>query len=154
MTGTDPVLSCPSAQPDMAGAEVFGVVDVAEGAPRIAYLKANAVISPEVMASLGVVDPVRVFRFSGKCENGRCAQFDGGRCGLGARIAAQLPAVVDALPSCRIRASCRWFAEQGGDICLRCPQVVTLVPPEMTALRTAARGDAEPISPPPAQSPP
>jgi hypothetical protein len=36
-----------------------------------------------------------------------------------------LPAVVDVLPICTIRASCRWYAQEGRDACLRCPQVVT-----------------------------
>jgi len=46
--------------------------------------------------------------------------------------------VVSELPSCQIRDTCRWFAEEGGAACLRCPQVVTLVPSEQNALRHAA----------------
>lgn len=133
-------LSCPSAQPDMAQARVFGVVAGTPDRPQVAYLKAEAQVDAAMLAGLGEVDPTRVFRFAGACENGRCAQFDGGRCGLGGRILSMLPAVVDRLPSCQVRATCRWHEENGDAICLRCPQVVTLVPPEQNALRTAAVG--------------
>lgn len=141
MSADDPVLSCPSAQPDMVDADIFGVVTGAPDAPRIAYLKKSAKVGEAMLASLGDLDPTRVFRYAGRCENGRCAQYEGGRCSLGQRIATQLPAVVSQLPSCRIRASCRWFAETGEAACLRCPQVVTLVPPEQNGLRQAAQPD-------------
>ena len=39
-----------------------------------------------------------------------------------------LDPVVDALPSCSIRNTCRWFADQERAACVRCPQVVTLIP--------------------------
>ena len=138
MDGADPPLSCPSAQPDMVDAHAFGIVSGTVEKPQIAYLKRDAEVTPEMMAQLGDLDPTRVFRFSARCESVNCAQFDGGQCGLGKRIAAQLPPVVAALPSCQIRATCRWHEENGDSICFRCPQVVTLVPPEMTALTQAA----------------
>ena len=133
-----PPMSCPSAQPDMVDAHVFGVVAGSAEEPRVAYLKRSAEITGEMMAGLGDLDPTRVFRFSARCESGRCAQFADGRCGLASRIADQLPAVVDTLPSCQIRATCRWHREIGDSVCLRCPQVMTLVPPEQNLLRQAA----------------
>ena len=138
MDGADPPLSCPSAQPDMVDARPFGIVSGTAQEPRIAYLKRDAEVTPEMMAQLGDLDPTRVFRFSARCESTRCAQFEDGQCGLGKRIAAQLAPVVVALPSCQIRASCRWHEENGDSICFRCPQVVTVVPPELTALTRAA----------------
>ena len=43
-TSTLSPFSCPSAQPDMAEARVIGVVSGTAEAPRIAYLKAEAVM--------------------------------------------------------------------------------------------------------------
>lgn len=132
-------LSCPSAQPDMADAHVFGVVAGTVAEPRIAYLKRRAEITPALMESLGELDPTLVFRYAGRCENARCSQYAEGRCGLGERILEQLAPVVTALPSCQIRDTCRWHAERGDAICLRCPQVMTRVPPDQARLRAAAQ---------------
>ena len=123
---TAPGLTCPSAQPDMADAKVFGVLDGTPDEPRISYLRSDAKVGADVIADLQV-DPVSVFRFSAQCETSRCAQFDGHACGLGKRIVDGLSPVVDALPPCQVRATCRWYAENGSAACLRCPQVVTLV---------------------------
>lgn len=131
-------LSCPSAQPDMQDARIFGVVSGTPAQPRVAYLKKKAQVSAQMLAELGDIDPTRVFRYAARCENGRCAQYGNGRCSLAQRIVTQLDAVVADLPSCQIRDTCRWFAEQGGAACLRCPQVVTLVPEDQNALRHAA----------------
>lgn len=136
---TDAPLSCPSAQPDMAEARIFGVVAGTLSEPRIAYLKQRARVTREMLGSLGELDPTLVFRYAGRCENARCGQYADGTCGLGKRILEQLPPVVDALPACQVRQTCRWFAERGAEICLRCPQVMTRVPPDQTALSAAAR---------------
>ncbi|MEG3086491.1 hypothetical protein [Sphingomonas sp. PB4P5] len=146
MCDADAPLSCPSAQPDMVDAQVFGVVAGTLAEPRIAYLKQRAEITPAMMGTLGELDPTLVFRYSGRCENGRCGQYADGRCGLGQRILEQLPAVVTTLPSCQIRATCRWHEERGDAICLRCPQVMTRVPPDQVALRTAARAGMDSVS--------
>jgi hypothetical protein len=37
-----------------------------------------------------------------------------------------LPAVVDALPVCTVRKDCRWYSQEGGAACLRCPGVTTV----------------------------
>jgi hypothetical protein len=119
---------CPSAQPDMADARVFGLIGGTEDSPRVAYLKPGVRVPSGILERLGKLSPMHVFRFAGTCEESRCTHFDGSRCQLGNRIATMLPPVVDALPACQIRANCRWFAEQGGAVCLRCPQIVTSVP--------------------------
>ena len=87
MDGADPPLSCPSAQPDMVDAHPFGIVSGTVQEPRVAYLKRDAEVTPEMMAELGDLDPTRILRFSARCESSRCAQFEGGRCGLGERAA-------------------------------------------------------------------
>lgn len=119
--------SCPSAQPDMPEARVFGVVlgDVSE--PRVAYLEKGVAVTPEMLEKAGEVSPTRVLRFAGTCANSACGQFKNGGCRLGKDILQGLKPVADRIPACTIRATCRWFAENGPDICLRCARVVTSV---------------------------
>ena len=131
-------LTCPSAHPDMADAKVFGVLDGTPDEPRISYLRSDAKVGAEVIGALQV-DPVSVFRFSAQCETTRCAQFDGHACGLGKRIVEGLSPIVDALPPCQIRATCRWYAENGSAACLRCPQIVTLVRRDSSRLSRVAQ---------------
>ena len=69
-----------------------------------------------------------MFRYAARCEEHRCGHFDGTRCSLAARIVEQLPEVVELLPRCQIRPTCRWFAERGGAACRRCPQILTMIP--------------------------
>jgi hypothetical protein len=142
---------CPSAQPDMAGARVFGVLSGTDEEPRIAYLKPGVRVSQSMLAKLGAVEPTQVFRFAAACEEHRCTHFDGSRCQLGARIARDLGPVVDALPPCQIRVSCRWFAEQGGAVCLRCPQIITRVSGDDALRRIATTPERPPtVEPDPA----
>jgi hypothetical protein len=118
----------------MEGAQVFGVITGTPEAPRVAYLQGDATVDLAATPALGGLQPGHVFRIAATCETSRCQHFDGSRCMLAKRIASQLPTVVDVLPRCRIRSSCRWFAEQGGEACLRCPQVVTLASEDMPDL--------------------
>jgi hypothetical protein len=37
-----------------------------------------------------------------------------------------MPAVVDALPPCLIRKECRWYSQEGGAACRRCPEITTV----------------------------
>ncbi|WP_293679289.1 hypothetical protein [uncultured Phenylobacterium sp.] len=138
MSADEDRLSCPSAQPDMQDARIFGVIAGTPDEPRVAYLKKKAQVTPEMLEQLDGLDPTRVFRYAARCENGRCAQYEGGRCSLAQRIVTQLSPVVSDLPSCQIRDTCRWFVEEAGAACLRCPQVVTRVPSDQNALRAAA----------------
>jgi len=119
-------MSCPSAQPDMEGARVFGLIAGDPAEPRIAYLSRDAVVEVSRAIALDDVAPTEVFRFSAKCEQHRCSHFDGNFCTLASRLHGVLKPVVDSLPACTVRPSCRWYAEQGREICLRCPQIVTL----------------------------
>ncbi len=139
MDATERRLRCPSAQPEMEDARIFGVIAGTPDAPRVAYLKKSAEVSEDMLAGLGGIPPTQVFRYGAHCEEHRCAHFSGGRCSLGQRVAEQLAPVVAELPSCQIRSDCRWYAETGAAACLRCPQVTTLVPAGDTALNQVAR---------------
>jgi hypothetical protein len=131
-------LTCPSAQPDMEDARIFGVVAGTPEVPRVAYLKQRAAVTDEMLDRLGGLAPTQVFRYAARCEESKCAQFDKGCCSLGRRIAEMLPPVTESLPSCQIRPTCRWYAELGGAACLRCPQIVTRVPAGQSALASVA----------------
>lgn len=132
-------LACPSAQPDMQDAHVFALLEGSAAAPRVAYLKKEALIPIHALPTLPEgLSPSEVFRMGARCEEHRCGQYADGRCSLGERVVRSLPAVVDRLPSCTLRDSCRWHAEQGGAACLRCPQVVTLVPRDTDPLARVA----------------
>lgn len=139
MDNSDKVKACPSAQPDMEGSRIFGILDGTSEQPRIAYLDAGAEIAPELALGLKEVLPTEIFRYAARCEEARCSHFDGIHCTLARRLRVVLPAVTTALPVCTVRSTCRWYAEEGGEICLRCPQIVTMnVGSDDAALRAAA----------------
>lgn len=119
------VLLCPSAQETMPGCRVFGVVGGSAEQPRVAYLDELAPATPELLDMARPVKPEEVFRMAAPCIERQCRHFDGRDCQLAARIVQILPAVAEALPACRIRPDCRWFAQEGRTACTRCPQVIT-----------------------------
>jgi hypothetical protein len=131
-------LSCPSAQPDMERARIFGVLSGSTEAPRVAYLKSSAAVDAQTLHRLGPLKPTEVFRYAATCEERRCSHFDGARCTLASRIVRLLDPVTTVLPPCTIRPTCRWHAEEGRAACFRCPQLVTSNAEVGDALRKAA----------------
>ena len=118
-------LKCPSAEPGMADVQVLGVISRDGDKPTLAYLDEPVTPTAEMLALTEPLPVSHVFRLSGRCEEKKCAHFDGARCQLAVRIANMMPEVVDSLPACTIRPECRWFRQEGRAACLRCPQVVT-----------------------------
>ena len=118
-------LLCPSAQPGMTGLRLLGVIESIDDGSRVAYLNEDVPVTEELLGQTGSVPPTRVFRLAANCEERRCTHFDNHRCNLVTRIVNILPAVVDALPICLIRSTCRWYEQEGHHACVRCPQVVT-----------------------------
>jgi hypothetical protein len=121
----DKPLLCPSAQPDMQGSRVLGVVGGTAEAPQLAYLNERLEVTPDLLALAAPARPTQVFRFAAGCEEKKCRHFDGSHCQLATRIVQILPAVTEALPACLIRPECRWYQQEGRAACMRCPQVVT-----------------------------
>ena len=121
---------CPSAQPDMAGARPFGVLSGTVEEVRVSFFKKDALEHFDWRGRFAGPDATQLFRFAARCERTQCGHYDDAqdKCSLGRRVATALPPVTDALPPCLIRPSCRWHAEQGPAVCLRCPQVVTMIP--------------------------
>lgn len=116
---------CPSARPEWADSVVFGVLSGTVEAPRVAYLKQRQPVTDELIAQASPVTPTEVFRTAAPCAESGCQHFDGKDCRLAMRIVDKLPAVVEELPPCSIRASCRWWQQEGKAACMRCPQVIT-----------------------------
>lgn len=112
----------------MEGARIMGMLAGTAEEPRIAYLASGVTVDKTVAEHLGDLSPTQVFRYAARCEEQRCAHFDGAHCSLAARIVDQLPEVVEILPRCQIRPTCRWYAERGAAACRRCPQIVTMIP--------------------------
>jgi hypothetical protein len=123
----------------MEGARPFGVISGTVEQTRIAFFKKSALDGFKWREQFANSDATRVFRFGARCEEHRCSHFNGSRCSLGQRVKEELPAVVDAPPTCLIRPKCRWYAEQGVAVCLRCPQVVTMIPRADTPLNAVAQ---------------
>lgn len=117
---------CPSAQPGMDRCRVLGVVRQEGEAPIVEYLNQPLPATPEVLAMTAPLNPTEVLRLSATCEEHKCPHYDGQDCRLASRIVQILPAVVDTLPPCTIRKECRWYFQEGGEACKRCPQVTTI----------------------------
>lgn len=116
---------CPSAQPEMEGSVVLGVLETTSTGQRLAWLEQPQPVTPELLAQTGEVDPRQIFRFAARCEENRCVHFNGQDCQLATRIVQILPVAVEALPPCRLRPTCRWHQQEGRAACFRCPEVVT-----------------------------
>lgn len=131
---SDDPLTCPSGQADQADAEILGVVTATPEGPRVAYVAGRMPVTEALLARTEELPPNRVIRFASRCIESGCVHFDGTDCRLAQRIVKGLDPVVDALPPCPIRRTCRWFAQEGGNACLRCPQVVTVTTKHEPAL--------------------
>lgn len=122
----------------MEASRVIGVYTRLGEEPRVGYLERTIPVTPELLSQTGAVRPTEVFRFAANCEQTRCCHFDGQNCKLAERIVRILPAVVNALPPCQIRAGCRWYQQEGRPACFRCPQLVTQNEAPSDAMRDAA----------------
>jgi len=124
--GPEKPILCPSAQPDMADAKVFGVMTgKQEAGLRVGYLTEAQPVTPDVIAASAPAAPTEVMRIAAPCMGHGCGHFDGTNCKLATRIATMFDPVVRTLPRCAIRPTCRWFKQEGPAACFRCPQVVT-----------------------------
>lgn len=117
---------CPSAQPEMEGAVVFGVVGGTAAAPRVGYLTERLPATPALLALTGAVQPTEVFRIGAPCAGSGCRHFDGASCRLASKLVQLTPAAGASLPACTLRPDCRWWRQEGKAACMRCPAVVTM----------------------------
>jgi len=105
---------------------VLGVVRRDGPSPMLEYLREPLSATPEVLAMAAPLKATEVFRLAATCAEHKCPHFDGADCRLAARVVRILPTVVDTLPPCIIRQQCRWYAQEGGAACKRCPEITTV----------------------------
>jgi hypothetical protein len=117
-------LMCPSAEPEMEGSVIFGMVVGTATAPKLLHFDRVKQIPPELLALESPVRVTEIFRIAATCIEHGCEHFDGKNCRLTSRIIDELPTVTDQIPACPIRATCRWWHQEGGSACQRCQQVV------------------------------
>jgi hypothetical protein len=125
---------CPVASPNMGDARPFGIVSGAGRETRIAFFKKSTLGGFAWRGHFSDVEASQVLRFGARCTEHGCSHYDGRQCALGDQVDRHLAPVVDQLPACLIRGSCRWFAERGAGVCLRCPQVVKMAMSPRSAL--------------------
>ncbi len=117
-------LMCPSADAEMSGSVIFGIVVGTPEVPHLVHLDRVKPIPPELLTLDSPVKPSEIFRIAATCIENGCKHFDGTNCRLTTRIVEGLPTVTDRLPACAIRSTCRWWHQEGAAACLRCQQVV------------------------------
>jgi hypothetical protein len=117
-------LMCPSAEPEMEGSLVFGIVAGTATEPRMVHFDRAKPVPPEFLTIDAPIRPTEVFRIAATCIETGCEHFDGKDCRLTSRIIEGLPTVTESLPACPIRSTCRWWHQEGKAACLRCQQVV------------------------------
>jgi hypothetical protein len=118
-------IDCPSSPANAEGARIFGVTTGTPEAHRVGYLTKTVPLSEKMLALAGPAKPEEMFRIAAPCAGGSCKHFKDNNCSLAKRIVEGVPAVVNALPACQIRSTCRWFRQEGKEACFRCPQVMT-----------------------------
>jgi hypothetical protein len=116
---------CPSSRPEYKDSLIFGVIGGSPENPEVNYLQDLQPITKKVVEQISPVTPAEVFRTASPCATNGCQHFDGTECNLATRIAEQLPIVTPQLPSCAIRDTCKWWQQEGNNVCFRCPQVIT-----------------------------
>ena len=129
---------CPSAQPDMEGAVVFGVIGGTPEEPVVGYLTEPQPVTLDLLALAEPVEPTEVFRFGAPCAESSCQHYAAGECQLGRKLSEDVPVAADRVPPCQLRPRCRWWQERGPAACMRCPMVVTTSYAPTDALRAAA----------------
>jgi hypothetical protein len=115
---------CPSADAEMSGSTIFGIVVGTPESPYVVHLDRVKPIPPELLALDSPVKPSEIFRIAAPCIENGCKHFDGTNCRLTARIVDGLPTVTERIPACAIRSTCRWWYQEGAAACARCQQVV------------------------------
>ncbi len=113
-------LLCPSAEPQMADAVIFGLVTDEAGPAKIGYLDRRVPITGEALTLAEPVGAAHIFRMAATCAKSGCRNYGDGKCQAAVRMTAVLEEVVSPVPACAIRRFCAWWHEQGRAACLRC----------------------------------
>lgn len=106
---------------------IFGIVVGTPEQPQVIYLPEPEPITPELKERCAPITIPEVFRVTSPCVEAACPQWNdkSKTCSVAERLVINNRPVVDKLPPCAIRASCRWWHQLGKEACLRCPGIVT-----------------------------
>ena len=123
-------IMCPSSRAK-EGSEILGI---RQDDGTIAILPQPLPIDKDVLANLqqSPVPAEQRFRFTNKCIENGCKQWNGKACGVADRVLEFLDEIPQSttLPSCAIRPQCRWFLQSGSDACKICPYILTEITEE------------------------
>ena len=67
------------------------------------------------------------FRFTNKCIEAGCAQWNGQGCNVIENVMQHMdsiPTTASELPACGIRSRCRWYLQKQTDACKICPYIL------------------------------
>jgi len=117
---------CPSGDASAEHAVAFGVVGVSSSAPLVRYFAKVIPIAELSDRGWSRDDIEHGIRVASPCAEQRCGHFDddGSFCRLAGSVRQNVPAAVDTPPPCEIRRHCVWWAQEGTEVCRRCPVVV------------------------------
>lgn len=109
---------CPS-YVGKAGAQLFGVVNK-DG--RVQFITPLTVTEEFIQQNDHLEQR---FRFTGKCVEKGCAQWDNekSKCSLSKKVQELDMAKSTELIFCPIRSQCRWFSQDGNEACFSCNEV-------------------------------
>jgi len=143
------ILFCPSAQPCLERSMILAVVQNGGDESSVKMLDHPVKVTEgTLLAFVGnQVRPTQLFRFAAPCEESGCSNWNGSHCRVAERLVQIRPTSPAELPKCRLRPVCRWFEEQGREVCFRCPQVLTDNKSLEAALNAAGQRENSPGSP-------
>lgn len=109
---------CPS-YVGKVGAQLFGVVNK-EG--KVKFITPLTVTEEFVQQNNHLEQR---FRFTGKCVEKGCAQWDNeeSKCSLSKKIQDLGTIKNTELSFCPIRSQCRWFSQDGNEACFSCNEI-------------------------------
>lgn len=119
-------MQCPSARMEV-GAGILGTF-APDG--RLVRFDGGFRVTDSFIVNAATVarPPEQRFRFYGRCVEGACSHWKSERCNVPQLARVLVGGHADELirlQPCPIRASCRWFAQDGRGACELCDYVVT-----------------------------
>jgi hypothetical protein len=109
---------CPS-YVGKVGAQLFGVVNK-DG--KVQFITPLTVTEDFIQKNDNLEQR---FRFTGKCVEKGCAQWnqEESKCSLSKKVQNLEVSRSSALSFCPIRSQCRWFSQDGNDACFSCNEI-------------------------------
>lgn len=122
---------CPSA-PCKEGAQVIGI---RQEDGMINILSKPILVDKTFLEAVkdSEIKPERQFRFTNKCVESGCYQWNGKGCGVAMSVMEAIEKEVmdqQSIPDCSIRPRCRWHLQEGINACRACTLIITEITDE------------------------